>query len=105
MMPKLMAKMYRMKMLSEVRDFVESLPFSVVEKKVDHCVYCGIGHVDTGSVKFPTTVQILRNEFGRLSVVVAAPKAGVKEEIPFETPEQRKKASAMVQAVLPKYLN
>ena len=105
MMPKLMAKMYRMKMLSEVRDFVESLPFTVVEKQVDHCIYCGVGQVDTGSMKFPTTVRILRNEFGRLSVIVDAPKAGVKEEIPFETVDQRKKAPVLVQAVMPKYLN
>lgn len=94
-----------MRMLSDVRDFVGNLPFTVVEKQADYCVYFGIGQVNTGSVKFPTTVKIVRNEHGKLAVVVDAPKAGVRKEISFDTEDQRKKAPDLVQALMSKYLN
>jgi len=105
MMPKILAKMYRMKMMSDVKDLVESLPFGVAEKQMDHCIYAGSGEVDTGTVKYPTSVHIVRNDRGKLSVLMSSPKAGVREEIPFDTEEQRRQAPDMVQALMLKYLN
>lgn len=105
MTPKIVAKMYRMRMLSDVREFVENLPFDVTERQIDHCIYAGAGEVDTGMVKFPTAVQITRNDEGQFLVFVKSPKAGISEEIPFGTEDQRKVAANLVRALMPKYLN
>ena len=105
MVSKLAAKMYRMKMLSDVREFVENLPFEIVEKQADNCVYVGVGEVDTGLSKFLTVVKIVPDNKGNLSVIVSAPKAGINEEIPFNTEDQRKKAPKLIGALMPRYLN
>jgi hypothetical protein len=105
MTSKLIAKMYRMKMLSDVREFVESLPFDTVEKQVDQYVYTGVGEISTGLVRFKTTVKIAQNDFGKLFVVVTAPKAGIEAEIPFDTEDQRKRAPDAIRALIPRYLN
>jgi hypothetical protein len=104
MTPKIVAKMYRLKMLSDVREFVESLPFNVTERQVDHCIYSGTGEVDTGMSKFPTVVQIVSDD-GIFFAIVKSPKAGIMEEFPFGTDDQRKKAAEAVQALMFKYLN
>lgn len=104
-MPKLMAKMYRMRMLSDVRELVGSLPFEVVEKQLDSCVYAGDGEVNTGTAKYSTSIQIVRNDFGKLMIVMKAPKAGIREEIPFDTEDQRKRAPELIKAAMIRYLN
>lgn len=104
MSSKIVAKMYRMGMLSDVREFVEKLPFKIVEEQVDHCVYAGAGEISTGIQKFQTLVRILKKDSG-LVVIVSSKEAGVNEEIPFDTKSQREAANDSVNLVLKKFLN
>lgn len=105
MTPKIVAKMCRMGMLSDVRDFVGSLPFKIIEEQIDHCVYAGVGEVDTGMKKFPTSVQILKKEDGDMAVFINSKKAGVRVEIPFNTEEERQQARVFAKSVLKKFVN
>jgi len=105
MMPKLVAKLYRMKMMSEVRAFVESLPLDeLVEKQMDGCIYAGEGWMNTGSRKFSTQLRIIKENRG-VVVQVRSPKAGVSADIPFNTEEERERALEAFSRLLPKYLN
>lgn len=102
-MTKIVAKMWRMKMLSEVRKFVEGLPFQIAEKQTDDSVYSGTGSVDTGSVKHRASVKIAKNEFGKMSVFVKL--GSISDEFPFETEASREKAAKDVQKLLLKLYN
>ena len=102
---KIIAKVYRMRMMEEVRELIESLPFKIVEKQLDNCIYAGVGEVETGTVKFPTTLKITRSEDGQLAVTMSSPKAGIEEDLPFNTEDQQKMASEKIRNLMPRYLN
>lgn len=101
---KILAKMHRMNMLTEVKEFVESLPFKIVEKQMDRCVYAGIGEVDTGTKKYQTCVRIIPKN-GKLWVSVISKGAGIDEEIPFSTEKQQEDAKEAVKNLMGRYLN
>jgi hypothetical protein len=104
-MTKLAIKLFRMKIISYIRDFIESLPVKyLVEKQVDDCVYAGDGVVITGVHEFPTSIQIIRDEAGTI-VVINSPKAKVAANIPFNTESDRKKAPEEFKKLLVKYIN
>lgn len=95
-----------MKMLSDVREFVEQLPFAVEERQVDHCIYFGEGTVCTGEIVFPTSVRIVRNDSGKIFVELVSKKAGIREtDIPFSTLAHRKSAPDLVRLTLKKFFN
>lgn len=100
-----MAKLYRMKMMSDVKEFVESLPMDkLVEKQMDNFIYAGEGWVDTGSCKYQTQLRIVK-ESNSIVVQVRSPRAGVSADIPFNTEEERRCAADAFSQLVPKYLN
>jgi hypothetical protein len=104
MTKKFISKMYRMKMMTEVRDFVKNVPFDIIEKQVDNSIYTGIGEVRTGTKSFLTEIQIIKKENG-VRVVLHSPEAGIQEDVPFGTKEQMEEATKMIRKIKEKFVN
>lgn len=105
MTTKLVAKFYRMKMMSDVRTFVEGLRVeNLVEKQIDDCIYAGDGLVVTGIRKFPTSIRIVKDG-KKVKVHVKSLRAGVDADIAFDTEHDRECALAEFDRVLSRYLN